>query len=231
MEPFDGPEVRTRYPRTVFSRDPNGVLPMGGSQWRAKRRQCGSYGCLLVGPQGVQNRYKQAPLADRLRLDTITPRPPRAGRVVPVSVMAPSDLAAAQAPVPASPTNERLAQQLNLLSQVMETLTYRVLELEERLAAQELRLQALKEQSSPTSTLDPAAEWRLDDTEQRLQQLEALLSGLEGTPASRHLQPVAEPGLANASAPIDGPFLDEPEQPFMDELIEEDDLLAAELRA
>lgn len=145
--------------------------------------------------------------------------------------MAPSDLAAAQAPVPVSPTNERLAQQLNLLSQVMETLTYRVLELEERLAAQELRLQALKEQSSPTSTLDPAAEWRLDDTEQRLQQLEALLSGLEGTPASRHLQPVAEPGLVNPSAPIDGPFLDEPEQPFMDELIEEDDLLSAELSA
>lgn len=145
--------------------------------------------------------------------------------------MAPSDLAAAQAPVPASPTHERLAQQLNLLSQVIETLTYRVLELEERLAAQDLRLQALKEQSSPASTLDPAAEWRLDDTEQRLQQLEALLSGLDGSAPSRHLQPVAEPGLANPSAPIDGPFLDEPEQPFMDELIEEDDLLAAELSA
>jgi len=160
--------------------------------------------------------------------------------------MALSDLAAFQpqagalsGPPPSSgsaPThephaNERLAGQLNVLSQVVETLTYRLLELEERLAAQELRLQALQEQQGPAATLDPAAEWRLDDTEQRLQQLEALLSGLDGAAASRHLQPVEEAGDPSASAPIDGPFLDEPEQPFMDELMDEDDLLAAQLSA
>lgn len=136
-----------------------------------------------------------------------------------------SDLAAAPAPAPGPAANERLAEQLNVLSQVVETLTYRLLELEERLAAQELRLQALQEQPGQAGALDPAAEWRLDDTEQRLQQLESLLSGLDGTAASRHLQPVAP------SAPIDGPFLDEPEQPFMDELMDDEDPLDAALSA
>ena len=115
---------------------------------------------------------------------------------------------------------ERLAEQLNTLSQVVETLTYRLLELEERCAAQELQVRALSERRGAVSEFGEETEWRLDDTEQRLQQLELLLSGLDGTAVARHLQPVGhqdrETAVSGQTA-MDGPFLDEPEQLFMDE--------------
>jgi hypothetical protein len=89
--------------------------------------------------------------------------------------------ASAAAPLP------RLAEQLRVLSELTETLTYRLLELEERLASQELRILPLTEGAAA----DPAAaallqdemELRLEDTEERLTRLEGVLSGLE-TPAS-----------------------------------------------
>ncbi|MFQ6539951.1 MULTISPECIES: hypothetical protein [Aphanothece] len=102
---------------------------------------------------------------------------------------------------------ERLAFQLNTLTEVVETLTFRLLELEERMAAQDLRLQPLLE--SGQASADPfheETELRLEDTEDRLRRLESVLNGLEAGGAARHLQP------------LDNPFPDEGEQPFMDEL-------------
>jgi hypothetical protein len=124
--------------------------------------------------------------------------------------------------VPTRPTvaAERLAEQLNTLSQVVETLTYRLLELEERCAAQELQVRAIGERKGAVTELGEETEWRLDDTEQRLQQLESLLSGLDGTAVARHLQPVGHQDRETAvsgQVAMDGPFLDEPEQLFMDE--------------
>ena len=144
--------------------------------------------------------------------------------------MASNDL---NAVTPADPTGwpRRLAEQLRTLSQMGETLTYRLLELEERLAAQELRLAPLLERGGG---IDAAAaedmELRLGDTEERLGRIEAVLQGLERPGAARHLQPL-RPSTATfrQSGPIQqerhraseveqAPFLEEEEQPFMDEL-------------
>lgn len=108
---------------------------------------------------------------------------------------------------------QRLADQLQTLSEVAETLTFRLLELEERLAAQELKLQPLLEsQADAPGLLAEDTELRLGDTEDRLARLEGLLSGLESPGAARHLRPVAEEMF------VDEPFLEEEEQPFLDEL-------------
>jgi hypothetical protein len=123
--------------------------------------------------------------------------------------------------------HERLADQLHTLSQVVETITYRLLEMEERLTEQESQLQALDQQAGASVQLSDGAAQRFDDTEDRLVRLESLLNGLERAPSagtSRHLQSVRgkdladsdlEPGLQTT---IDGPFLEEPEQPFMDDV-------------
>ncbi|MCS5697798.1 hypothetical protein NZK32_01890 [Cyanobium sp. FGCU-52] len=141
--------------------------------------------------------------------------------------MASNDLPAATA---ADPTAwpRRLAEQLRTLSEMGETLTYRLLELEERLAAQELRLAPLLERQGG---LEAAAaedmELRLGDTEERLGRIEAVLNGMERPGGARHLQPL-QPSAAPfcLSGPIqqerrpseEDPFLEEEEQPFMDEL-------------
>ncbi|MCH9714614.1 MAG: hypothetical protein K0U63_08725 [Cyanobacteria bacterium] len=148
---------------------------------------------------------------DSLPLDTIPPRPPGDGHAHPLLPMAPSDLPSLS--IPASPAfQERLAQQLHTLSQVAETITYRLLELEERMAAQELRLQAVQAEVQAevggAACLSDGAALRFDETEERLSQLESLLNGIDSAPESRHLQPLES---------IDGPFLEEPEQPFMDD--------------
>jgi hypothetical protein len=89
--------------------------------------------------------------------------------------------ATAAAPLP------RLAEQLRVLSELTETLTYRLLELEERLASQELRIAPLLEGAAGdpagAAVLQDEMELRLEDTEERLSRLEGVLSGLE-TPAS-----------------------------------------------
>ena len=120
----------------------------------------------------------------------------------------------------------RLADQLQLLSEVAESLTYRMLELEERLAAQEPRL------LEPADGVDPQLaeemELRLLETEERLARIEGLLGAEEVADAGRHLQPVrpaGRTGQASGAEPVEAeipqedPFLDEGEQPFMDELI------------
>jgi chromosome segregation ATPase len=118
---------------------------------------------------------------------------------------------------------ERLSVQLSTLSELLETITYRLLELEERVAAQDLKIQGLEEQlldpAAVASGLSDDAELRLEDTEERLSQLEALLNGMgspAGAAAARHLQPV--PHQVEEMVASDDPFPEEGEQPFMDEL-------------
>lgn len=127
----------------------------------------------------------------------------------------------------------RLADQLQVLSQVAEALTYRLLELEERLEGQEDRIgEQLQEAIGLESAHGVAMDQRLGDTEERLARIEAALRGLDRTGVSRHLQAVQPPALQQELpgsligeqgfdlGPEDtDPFLDEGEQPFMDELI------------
>lgn len=127
----------------------------------------------------------------------------------------------------------RLADQLQVLSQVAEALTYRLLEVEERLEGQEDRIgERLREASGLEASHGLAMEERLGDTEERLARIEAALRGLDRTGGSRHLQAVQPPAMQQElpaslkqaegfdQGPEEGnPFPDEGEQPFMDELI------------
>ncbi len=127
----------------------------------------------------------------------------------------------------------RLADQLQVLSQVAEALTYRLLELEERLEGQEELIgERLQQAAGREAAHGMAMDQRLGDTEERLARIEAALRGLDRTGASRHLQAVQPPALQQElpgslkeedgfdPVPEDtDPFLDEGEQPFMDELI------------
>lgn len=124
---------------------------------------------------------------------------------------------------------KRLADQLQTLSQVAEAITFRLLELEERLAAQELRLEPLLQGNAASKgELADETELRLDDTEDRLARLEGLLKGIENQGVGRHLRPVVASQLVQAQQAlqdsflddslVEQPFLDEEEQPFLDEL-------------
>lgn len=95
---------------------------------------------------------------------------------------------------------QRLADQLQTLSEVAETLTFRLLELEERLAAHELKLQPLLAGAGSSAELDGDTELRLGDTEDRLARLEGLLSGLESPGAARHLHSVGSAAVAQAGS-------------------------------
>lgn len=121
----------------------------------------------------------------------------------------------------ASPTPgfsaQRLAAQLHRLTEMTETLTFRLLELEETLQAQEERLRPLLEGlEDPEAISDDELDGRLSATETRLSLLEDLLNGGDAGPGGRHLHPVAP--VAGAGEATDSPFPDEGEQPFMDEL-------------
>lgn len=134
---------------------------------------------------------------------------------------------------PPEDSSLRLADQLQVLSQVAEALTYRLLELEERLGGHEDRIGArLEEVADLEATHGAAMDERLGDTEERLARIEAALRGLDRAGTSRHLQAVQPPALQQeppASLPVAesfdlgqeevDPFLDEGEQPFLDELI------------
>jgi hypothetical protein len=149
---------------------------------------------------------------------------------------------AADPPIPALrwPTGDahgealpRLVDQLHALSRVAESLTVRLLELEERLVDQETRLLPLIE-AGPA--IDAAAlegmDLRLGETEERLAQLEDLLREgdgrdgrrLGGQRLDRSLRALPRPlSLEAAEEPdVDAetdPFPEEGEQPFMDERI------------
>ncbi|MCT0228776.1 hypothetical protein KQ300_11340 [Synechococcus sp. CS-1331] len=121
---------------------------------------------------------------------------------------------------------QRLAAQLRALSEVTETLTVRLLELEERLLAQESMLEPLMAEDT---------EFRMADTEDRLSRLEGLLSGgahmgSDRFRAVRELRPglaaeeiqqesFLEVGSQEVGFQEEGFLQDDfQEQPFLDEL-------------
>lgn len=121
---------------------------------------------------------------------------------------------------------QRLAGQLRALSEVTETLTVRLLELEERLLAQESKLEPLMAEDT---------EFRMADTEDRLSRLEGLLSGgahmgKDRFRAVRELRPglaaeeiqqesFLEVGSQEVGFQEEGFLQDDfQEQPFLDEL-------------
>ena len=131
----------------------------------------------------------------------------------------------------ASEAVSRLADQLHALSRLAETLTIRLLELEERLAAQEGLLLPHRLAAAPP---DPGAmaalDRRLGDTQERLARLEAVLRAAEPPQAGRSanlgsrrsLHPVPEAPTAEGREPGRGPQPPQPlpaegEPPFRDE--------------
>jgi hypothetical protein len=124
----------------------------------------------------------------------------------------------------------RLSEQLQALSLVGETLTLRLLELEERLAGLEAQLEGMHEQQSSSATSESTDV--LAATEERIARLEDLLNEQvparpnQGLGSSATVHPLHRP---NAEAAVDAdafsepelelhPFPEEEEQPFMDEL-------------
>jgi len=125
------------------------------------------------------------------------------------------------------PCLHRVADQLRVLSEVTEALTYRLLELEEKFAATEEAVRHFLEEQHPG--VDEELETRLCFTEAKLARIESLLRMVERSGTNLHLVPVTHPPLQQDCLPVmEQPdseeeaecFLDdEGEQPFMDELI------------
>jgi len=125
-----------------------------------------------------------------------------------------------------SPCLHRLVDQLRVLSELTETLTYRLLELEEKVAASEESVRNLREGQLPG--VDEEMETRLLLTEEKLSRIERMLRMVERSGSTRHLLSVPIPVLQQESVPLHHGlepmgelqnFLDdEGEQPFMDEL-------------
>ena len=145
--------------------------------------------------------------------------------------------------ITASELQQRLSEQLQALSQVGETLTLRLLELEERLGGLEEQLLELDSRSEGQGELSADTGELLAATEERIARLEDLLTGQPGAmPSNRsRVQPLPlrrperhtdEESAARAAAlatnnegSLEGepeleldPFPQEEEQPFMDEL-------------
>jgi len=127
----------------------------------------------------------------------------------------------------AADCTQRLADQLQTLSEVAEILTFRLLELEERLAGHEVRLEHLLEGGLASgATMAEGTELRLVETEDRLARLESLLNGVadqaphqDERVAEAEEAPVAEEELVaqedsnpeEESIPEEEPFLDDHE--------------------
>jgi response regulator RpfG family c-di-GMP phosphodiesterase len=116
----------------------------------------------------------------------------------------------------------RLSGQLETLSELAESLTYRVLELEERLAQQELHLSSLQLASEElTSGVGEAIEERMLETDHRLARIEGLLQGQgrrTSSPRSLRAVPKASPRHPLGQSSAD----DTPEEVvFLDDLSQE----------
>jgi len=127
----------------------------------------------------------------------------------------------------------RLVQQFRCLAEVAEQLTYRLVDLEERLADQQRQMVAIRQEGMAA---DHGHQWleRLDQTDLRLAQIETLLGGMGPQRSLRGLAarpaPVPAPipaGLAGIGPGQDGDtcvaedlFPEEMEQPFMDDDLE-----------
>jgi chromosome segregation ATPase len=125
----------------------------------------------------------------------------------------------------ASPWTQRPLQQLQLMSELSETLTYRLLELEERLAEAERELAQLREQAQGVPELPPAVESFLEQTDERLARVEELLrrgdgrGGGTGVVAARPLMAVSPAGrFQDQVEEVEAdPFPEEEEQAFLDD--------------
>jgi len=124
----------------------------------------------------------------------------------------------------------RLVEQFRCLAEVAEQLTYRLVDLEERLADQQRQMKAIREEALAADH-GPMWQERLDQTDLRLAQIETLLGGT-GSPRSLQRRS-ARSGLLTSLVPAelidpgagqDGDaavvgniFPEEMEQPFMDD--------------
>lgn len=107
--------------------------------------------------------------------------------------MAPDPPSSPPAPVPA--WGQRLVEQLQLLSEITENLTYRLLDLEERLIEAERQLGQQRDGSHGDDALPERMERWLLDTEERIARVEDLLSD---SPAAKRAPPSGvggRPGL------------------------------------
>jgi chromosome segregation ATPase len=120
---------------------------------------------------------------------------------------------------------QRISEQLQALSQVGETLTLRLLELEERLASLEQQIGDLgTNQANDPANLESSE--ILAHTEERIARLEELLNEQHHSAAVHPFPPRSEerrqpPGTSTEKPELElelNPFPDEEEQPFMDEL-------------
>jgi len=141
--------------------------------------------------------------------------------------------AAEVSPSPSAQAVARLVEQFRCLAEVAEQLTYRLVDLEERLADQQRQMKAIREEALAA---DHGHQWqeRLDQTDLRLAQIETLLAGT-GSPRSLRglsarsglLTSLGPAGLADPGADqdddtsvVDNIFPEEMEQPFMDDDLE-----------
>jgi hypothetical protein len=130
-------------------------------------------------------------------------------------------------PTPSGPLHQRLGEQLQALSQVSETLTIRLLELEERLLGVERRYEQWVADAHGEGESTPGATSAiLDLTEERIARLEELLvaapfASSRSTPSVLPFPSGVDHGSSGAL--LEGefagdPFPQEEEQYFMDEL-------------
>ena len=142
-------------------------------------------------------------------------------------------MAPASAPQPGA---VRLADQIARVSVLLETFTYRLLELEERFALLEEQQVALQDAAADTVANGEAVERHLAETGERLNRIEDLLAGLvepaqrQGT---RHLAVLSPPPTRPSPEPTHAdvesdPFYEEEEQPFMDEAVLDEEAIDGE---
>jgi hypothetical protein len=117
----------------------------------------------------------------------------------------------------AADCTQRLADQLQILSEVAEILTFRLLELEERFTVHEVRLEQLLEGATASGApMAEGTELRLVETEDRLARLESLLKGV-AVQAPYQDEPVAEedPIADEETIPEEETIAEE--EPFLDD--------------
>jgi hypothetical protein len=165
----------------------------------------GSYGGCLPSTGAFQNRYKAQPW-----------RPP--ATPVPSAQIKPG---IGMSAISASELQQRLSEQLQALSQVGETLTLRLLELEERLEGLEEQVLELDSRDQAPNAGHAETGELLAATEERIARLEELLTGrgrVEPLPLRRPLA-MQQEGSPTGEPPLGlNPFPEDEEQPFMDEL-------------
>jgi len=160
------------------------------------------------------------------------PIPSSAFPLFTVTAMA-SPKAAEVSPSLSAQALSRLVEQFRCLAVVAEQLTYRLVDLEERLAEQQQLIMAIREEGMAANHGQPWQE-RLDQTDLRLAQIETLLGGMGASRSLRGLS--SRPGLVPYPVPAGfaglGPgqegdasvaghiFPEESEQPFMDDDLE-----------